>query len=366
MKPNNAVTPVQLAVTIISTIIGVSILGIPNFVTEKVGTAAPLSSVLGVLMGGFGILAITLLGRRFPKQTLIGYNQEILGKKIGNFFSIIVILFFLTLMGVETRHFAEVIVGSLLPNTPISIAIFFMIFLCASVSFLSVSTFVYIHFFYLPFIIIPLLIILLPSIQNITYYHLLPITGHDVSIRMLFSGGMNVTQAVSNFMVIAMLIPFMKNPQKCVKSGLWGYAIGSLFFIITITIALAVFGAEEMKHLLWPTLGLGKMVRIPGDVLSRVDAILLIAWIFAVFTTLFSYYFLYVRGVAELMRSSRYRLIAFLGFPFVFMVASLPQDIYEVYYYVLEVTLVGLIITIIYPVLLFILSIIRRQRGITE
>ncbi|WP_413362785.1 GerAB/ArcD/ProY family transporter [Lysinibacillus sp. 3P01SB] len=366
MKSSDVVTPVQLAVTIISTMIGVSLLGIPNFVTEKVGTAAPLSSVLGVLMGGLGILAITLLGRRFPKQTLIGYNQKILGKKLGNFFSIVIILFFLILMGVETRHFAEVIVGSLLPDTPISISIFFMIFLCASISFLSVSTFVYIHFFYLPFIIIPLLIILLPSIKNITFYHLFPITGHDVSIGMLFSGGMNVTQAISNFMVIAMLIPFMKNPKKCVKSGIWGYVIGSLFFIMTITIALAVFGPEEMKHLLWPTLILGQMVQIPGDVLSRVDAILLIAWIFAVFTTLFSYYFLYVRGVAELVRSSKYRLISSLGFPFVFIVALLPKDIYEVYYYVLEVTLGGLILTIIYPMCLLILAIIRKQRGIAE
>lgn len=183
---------------------------------------------------------------------------------------------------------------------------------------------------------------------------------------MLFSGGMNVTQAISNFMVIAMLIPFMKNPKKCVKSGIWGYVIGSLFFIMTITIALAVFGPEEMKHLLWPTLILGQMVQIPGDVLSRVDAILLIAWIFAVFTTLFSYYFLYVRGVAELVRSSKYRLISSLGFPFVFIVALLPKDIYEVYYYVLEVTLGGLILTIIYPMCLLILAIIRKQRGIAE
>lgn len=323
------ISPIQLASIIVSTIIGIAMLAIPQFAVKGAGMGAPFASLIGVMIAFIGLLATVFLGKKFPSQTLIGYSQDLLGKKVGSLLSALVIATFTIIMGLETRQFAEIVAGSLLPNTPIQVAIFFMIFLCATVGFHNVATFAYIHFFYLPLIIFPIILVLLPSFQDFEIYHLTPILGNDPSLMEFMSGAIVVTQAILGFFVVSMIIPYMKDPNKCVKSSIVGFWIGSFFVIFIITMTLAVFGEAEIQQMFWPTLVLGRMVHIPAQILARIDSILLISWIYGVFTTLLSFYFIFVRGVGELFQTGHYRIISLMGLPLIFIIALLPQDIYE-------------------------------------
>lgn len=362
MKHSDAITSIQFAVIIMSTMIGVSLLVLPKVVADKAGEASALAGIVGIFIASISLFAITLLGKRFPKQTVIEYNKIILGKYLGNFFSFIIILFFVILMGLETRHFAEVLIGGLLPNTPIQVSIFFMIFLCATIGYNNVSSFANIHFFYLPFILIPIVMLIL-GFKDIEFYHLLPILGHDVSFQDFIGGSLIVSQAITNFFLISMIIPYMKEPEKCVKSGFWGFLLGGFSVLSILVMALAVFGSIEIRQMFWPVLVLGRMIQVPGELLARIDSIVIIAWIFAVFTTLLSYYFVFVRGMVELFKLKKYRIISVLGFPVVFFVALIPEDIYELYDFILSFTLAGLLLVIVYPVILLMVAKIRKKKG---
>lgn len=363
MKHSDPISSVQLASIVTGTMVGISLLGLPRFVIQEAGTAAPMVSVVGILFAFIGVVAITTLGRKFSKHTIIEYNQIILGKFVGIFFNIMIVLFFLLLMGLEARHFAEVMIGAILPSTPIQISIFLIILLCAVISFQNVSTFAYIHFIYLPLSVLPLFFVLIPSFRDIEYYHLLPILGHDLSLSKAAKGSMIVSQAISNFLIITMIIPYMKNPQKSVKSGIWGFLLGAVIVFLLITMTLAVFGDVKIIDMFWPTLVLGRMVQIPGEILARIDAILIISWIFAVFTTLLSYFFFSIRGIAQLLKTHQYKRIKFIGLPIVFFVALVPKNIYEMYNYILKITTFGLFLGVIYPVLLLLITKVRKIKG---
>lgn len=360
-KHRERITPWQLTFIVISSILGVSMLAFPRFVVKGAGLGAPLASLFGVSVAFVGLVSIVLLGRRFPKHTLVKYNEIILGKAVGRIFTGVIILFFVLIMGLETRQFSEVIAGGILPSTPIHIAIFMMIFLCATTSFQNVSTFAYIHFFYMPLIIFPLLLVILPIYRDIEVYHLTPIIGNNLVWKEFIQGGLVVTQAMLSFFIITMVIPYMKEPKKCVKSGIVGFIIASLFVMFIVIIVVGVFGEEEVHQMIWPTLILGRMISVPGDILARVDAILIISWIYGVFTTQLSYYFLIVRGIGELFRYYNYRVIALLGTPVVFVIALLPRNIYEMYDYILFATFFGLPLTIIYPVFLLVIAKLRKK-----
>ncbi|WP_415803357.1 GerAB/ArcD/ProY family transporter [Marinicrinis lubricantis] len=347
---------VQVAVITTSTMIGIPVLALPRFVADQAGSGAPLASVIGVMITFAGLLATLLLGRRFPSETIIGYNQIILGKWLGRLMSLLLVVFFVLLMGLEIRQFAEVVAGALLPDTPIRVSIFIMIFLCVAAGFQSVATFAYIHFFYFPLILIPFFIVMIPAFRDITSYHLLPIAGSDSSLRSMLGGGLVTAQAVLNFIIVGMVIPFMKKPKHCVSGGIWGFIIGSAMVIGLITMTVGVFGEREIVELIWPTLVLGRMIKVPSEVLARVDSILLISWIYAVFTTTLSYYFIVVRGAGELFRFHRYRLISIIGAPIIFTIAVIPRNIMQMYNYILAVTLWGLLICIVHPVFLLIVA----------
>ncbi|MFP5303487.1 GerAB/ArcD/ProY family transporter, partial [Cobetia sp. SIMBA_158] len=90
---------------------------------EKSGNAAPLASLVGISIAFIGLLGLLILGRRFSKYTFVGYSKLIVGKVFGNLFIILFLITALILIGLETRQFAEVLVGGLLPDTPIQLSI---------------------------------------------------------------------------------------------------------------------------------------------------------------------------------------------------------------------------------------------------
>ncbi|MEH7386480.1 GerAB/ArcD/ProY family transporter [Bacillus sp. JJ1521] len=364
-KQREKITTVQVAFIVISSILGVATLVIPRFVVKEAGIGAPFASIVGVGITFIGLLAIVYLGKRFPKHTVITYNELILGKVIGRFFSVMIILFFTIIMGLETRQFAEVVAGVLLPTTPIQIAIFMMIFLCATVGFQNVSTFAYIHFFYMPLIIFPFALVLLPAFGNIEVYHITPFLGNDPTWREFLKGSMLVTQSILGFFIISMVIPYMKQPEKGMKGGVWGLLIAGFMVIFIVFMTVGVFGDVEILETIWPTLILGRMVTVPGEILARVDAILVISWIYGVFTTLLSYYFIIIRGIGELFRYYNYRVIAAAGFPVVFCIAIYPQNIYHMYDLILLVTSCGLPLTIVFPVILLGIAKLRKRGGVS-
>jgi spore germination protein len=364
-KQREKITAVQVAFIVISSILGVAMLAFPRFVVKGAGIGAPFASIIGVGITFIGLLAVVYLGKRFPKHTFVTYNEIILGKFIGRFFSVVIILLFTINMGLETRQFAEVVAGVLLPTTPIQIAIFMMIFLCATTGFQNVSTFAYIHFFYMPLIIFPFALVLLPAFGNVEVYHITPILGNDPTWREFLKGSIVVTQSMLSFFIITMVIPYMKQPEKCVKGGVWGLLIASVIVIFIVFMTVGVFGDEEILQTIWPTLILGRMITVPGEILARVDAILVISWIYGVFTTLLSYYFLIVRGIGELFRYYNYRVIALAGFPIVFCIAIFPRNIYHMYELLMLVTFSGLPFTIVFPVILLGIAKLRKKGGVS-
>lgn len=363
MKHSDSITSIQVAIIVMGTILGVSLLALPRFIVERVGVAAPLASLAGIAISLIGFLGLIYLGRRFPKHTFIGYSQIILGKVLGNFFMILFLLITLILIGLETRQFAEVLRGGLLPSTPIQVSIFFMLLLCAVINLSNVSTFAYIHFFYFPLILLPLILVLIGSFKDIEIYHLLPVYGHNVSLKDFMSGALVMMAAISNYFIISMVIPYMKDPKKCTKASILGFFIGAFLVFTLITLSLAVFGEVELTEMIWSTLILSRMIEVPGEILARIDAIFIISWIFAVFTTLLSYYFIFVRGLAEIFKSTSFRLISAITLPLAFTAAIIPQDIYDVYNYLRYLWTASVVFYIIYVLLLIMIAKIRRMKG---
>ncbi|QBK25919.1 GerAB/ArcD/ProY family transporter [Ureibacillus thermophilus] len=361
-KHTDLISSIQFAGIIASTIIGVTLLVLPRIIVTEVGEAAIIVSITGLMISFISLMALILLGKKYPNHTIMGCNRMLLGKFIGTFFNCLIVILAIIIMSFEVREFAEVLANGLLPNTPIEISIILMIIVCALAGFHNVSTFAYIHFFYLPFILIPMILFFL-AFEDIKVYHFLPILGHNLSFKEFMHGALNMASAITNFYVIAMLSPYIKDYNKSLKHGIWGFFLGGVTIIYTIVVSLGVFGVVELHKIYWPVLSLSRIIEIPGEVLSRVDAIVLINWIFAVFTTLLSYYFVIVRGTAEIFRTDKYHFIATLMVPVVFIVALVPNNIYEIYRYGIKVAGFAMILYIILPISLLIIGRFRKKVG---
>src|SRR5690606_3566328 len=129
--------------------------------------------------------------------------------------------------------------------------------------------------------------------------------------------------------VITIVIPEMIKPFQAMKAAFWGWLISGGLYVLIVVAAVSVFGAEETKLLLWPTLELAKTTSLPANILERLDAAFLAVWVTAVFTSLFSSYYLIVQFASQMLRIRRHGMFSFFILPFVFVIAMMPQNVLQ-------------------------------------
>lgn len=355
------ITVIQAAAVIVSTIIGVGVLALPLFAVRAADSGGPLVTFLAVMLAFFGLLLITWLGIRFPEQTIIQYSEAIIGKWLASIGSLFIIGFFAVLTSLTAREFGEVVVTSVLKSTPVEVTVIVMLLLAAISTRNGITTFAHIHTFYVPFLLIPVLVIVALSLKNAEGINLLPIWGNEPG--GMFKGILTIAALFQGSFILTVVIPAMKHPGKAMKASFWGLVIAGGLYVIIVAATISVFGAEEIKQLLWPTLELAKATSLPANVLERLDAAFLAVWVTAVFTTLFSSYFLTIYSMSHLLRLKEHKLFSYFILPFVFVMAMLPKNIIHMYEIIEDVGRIGLIITMVYPGLLLVVSILRKKRG---
>ncbi|WP_134702055.1 endospore germination permease [Ammoniphilus sp. YIM 78166] len=361
METPREITVLQAAIIVVSSIIGVGILALPRLAVLSADTVAPLVTLLGTVIALMGLIMVTLLGMRFPKHSIIRYSEFIIGAWLGRIGSASIICFFAVLTALTAREFGEVVVTAVLQRTPLEVTVIVMLLLAAFTTRNDITTFAYIHHFYSPIILGPAILIVVLSLKNAEVVRLLPVWGTEPA-RMLM-GMLTVAALFQGFFIITMVIPAMRRPQKAMLASLWGISISGVLYLMIVVATLAVFGAEELKLLLWPTLELAKTTSLPAAILERLDAAFLAVWVTAVFTTLLSSYFLTIQATSELFRLRNHRMFSFFALPFIFVIAMVPSNDLQMYQWIETVGRIGLFITIGYPSVLWAIAWIRNKRG---
>ncbi|MCM3768640.1 spore germination protein [Neobacillus niacini] len=354
------ITTIQATAILISTIIGVGVLPLPLFAVQEGGTGAPLVTFLGLALGAIGLVILTQLGIRHPQKTIITYSEDIIGKWLGRFCSLFVILFFFILTGLTAREFGEVVVAGVLQETPLEITVIVMLLLACISCRNNINVFSYIHNFYLPIILAPVLIVVALSLKNANLLYLRPIIG--TNLPDMFIGTLTISALFQGSFIMTIIIPSMKNPNQAIKASLWGISISGGLYLLLVIATVSVFGTEEMKQILWPTLELARTTAVPGNVLQRLDVIFLAVWVTAVFTTLFSSYFFTIYSIKQLLHIQDHKMLSYFLFPFIFILAMLPQNIFQMYEFIKFVGRAGLLITILYPGLLLMIDFLKNRR----
>lgn len=358
------VTMLQFAMSLGTTIIGVGILAFPRITVGLVGTGAPLATISAVLLMVLCGLGLAYLGSKYPNDTMFEYADRLLGKWVARALLIGIILYFMELAALAAREFGEVVVTSVLQRTPLEVTTLIMIFLAATAARTSVAVFTRILTFYMPLVYFPVVIIVALTLKSAETIHIFPIFGfyRETSVNQMVEAVLVVAALFQNYIIIGLLIPYMYRPNQAWKSAIIGIGAAGVIYIIIIYSTLAVFGVEEIKKLLWPTLELAKTAAFPLLFLERMDPIFLAVWVTAVFTAILASYFVMVKGLAHLFGFENHRVFVLLAIPLIYMLSIQPANIFIVYTTVKQVGISGLVLTIGYPLILLVLHAFRRVK----
>lgn len=364
MNNSREITLIQAVAILVSTIVGVGILNLPLTAVQVANSGAPMATLLGMIVSFCGLALIALLGMRFPTHSFIQYSEEIVGKWFAWFVGLFMIALFGVLTALVTREFGEVVVTAVLKDTPLDVTVIIMLLLAATSSRKNMTVFAYIHYFYFPFLLVPVLMIVALSLKNAEMIHLQPIWGNQPNGMSM--GILKTAALFQGAFIMLMIIPSLRQPQKALQAGTWGMLIVGVLYLAIVIATVSVFGSEETKNLMWPTLELSKATSLPANVLERLDAAFLVVWVTAVYTSLLSCYYFTVYTISQLIRLADHRMLSWFILPFVYWIAMQPQNIVQMNKIIEIVGNIGLLITIVYPGVLLLIALIRRKKGASD
>ncbi|MEF2966966.1 endospore germination permease [Paenibacillus sp. M1] len=358
MSRKQTILTIQAATVIASSTFGVSVLSFPNAMARSAGTGAPLMTVAGILLALLGFWPLASLGRKFKGQTIFEYGQVLIGKWAAAGIHVLLLLFFTVSSALYIREFGNVLSIVVFRKTPIEVSMILILLTVAFSCRRDVVKFSYIHIFYFPFMFLPFLLLMLLSVSRIDILNLLPMMGNHPMNPIGFAQSLSLYLGT---FVITVLIPHMSNPEASMKSVIYGIIASGALYLLMILSSLGIYGVQETKKLIYPTLELSRSISL-GGVLERFDVLFIVVWFVTVYTTIYTSYYLASYTLSKLLNFSDLRVSSSFLFPFLLAISLIPRSVFQSGDIARSTEFVGIVLAILYPLLLKIISLFHRRR----
>lgn len=360
------ITPRQSASMISSTIIGVGVLTLPRVAASYAEQSGWISVLLGAALSMIGLAIITVLSRKYPGMTMVGYTDRILGSQsapmIGKLLSLPIIVGYVAFWSVNTvivaRIFGEVVITTVLTRTPLEVIIGTMLFTAMTLAVYPVEVLARVNEILLPIILIPVLIISLSSFQSSRLENLFPL--FDVNWSSFLMGVAASAISFYGYEIMSVFLANTDSKKNYMKHNLYGIMIPGAVYTLIVVSGISVFGTDELSLLAWPTLELVKTTEVPGLILERLESAFLGVWVAAVFTTVGNLYSASVITVRQILGLKKGRIIAIALLPLYYWLSLRAPNVHALFKYQTYIGYVGVIFVFIIPLLLWIISLVRR------
>ena len=281
--------------------VGGTILALPTVTTRAFGTSAWWLLLIYGLVFTLGGWLTARLATKFPDETFIEFGAKILGTPLSWALNLFLILVFLAVVPLETRLMVEIATIAVLPHAPSwFISGFFLLVVTYSIV-KGLDTFAQVNeFLIIASILIGAAVVIL-GWQNADLIHMLPLVNLR-DFRLQPDLILVPSFAFFGYPILLYLAPFLKDPKKMTVYTVRTLVFISLLFGFFTFTVLSVFGAKETLNQGWPALELAKSINIPGIFIERLDLVLILSWIPAIFTTAAVSFFFGVLGIIRLFK----------------------------------------------------------------
>lgn len=351
----------QLTSIMISSMIGVGILIIPRTATELLRQMGWFGPVAGAIIASVAVAAIVYLGNQFPGLTFVEFMPKIFGVAIGTLCVFLFILYQFLNAGITARLFGEVVVTSVLPQTPLEVIIITLLLLVMFLCCHEIEVVARVNELLIPFLLLPSLLVPLVSFLNADWYNLLPFQLE--SWTDVIKTGLDTYTLYTGYELLMVYFAFAIPGARLGMASMTGMSFALVVYVITVVAGITVFGYEELQRLVWPTLELIKVTQKSGWFLERFESAFLAIWVASVFTTIGNMLYATIFSLRRLFHKGiRFqRITAIVIMVPLFFLTLVPQNIVELFSFTKYLTVVGFLITIIIPLLLAITQFMRNQ-----
>jgi spore germination protein (amino acid permease) len=337
--------------------IGVGILGMVRFVAEKAGHDAPLAILLSGLYPQIGILFMWLLLRRFRTMGIYEIHQQLFGRWIGKLFNLLFAAYCLYAFFMTVRTFSELVNTWLYPMTSpwVLTSIFLMPTMYASFAGIRLLGRYAIAASFLTVWILTL--VYFPAREGSGTY-LLPIGSNGVS--RIFQGSLLSALSILGFELLLVIYPYVTYKKDVLPAATIANWSMTLIYTINAVVSIMFFSLPQLEKTIWPMLTMYKHVQVPF--IERFETIVIAIWIIKIVNTAGTYLWAGVEGVLKTVPVKKWLLYSMILIAALYGTALLRSRT-EINLHLNFLSKLGLGIMILYPLALWLLSLVLRKKG---
>lgn len=288
------------------TVLATGFLVLPTISAQYAKNDLWLTGIFASLFGCVIVYVVTRLHQLYPKQTVIQYSEQIVGKVLGKIIGMVYFLYFLHATGIISREYAEFVKGNFLFKTPILLIISSITLLCAfavrgGAEMLARSAMVFTPIFILPIFILLLLI------PDIDVNNMFPILVHG--IIPVIKGTITPQSWVFEFFLMTFFLPCLADPSKGRKWGMISMCavIVSMTYVNLITLFLL---GPDTGNKIYPILIAFRYISF-SNFFENMEALLLAMWVVGNFIKIGVYFYAAVLSFGQCLQLSDYRFVVF-------------------------------------------------------
>jgi spore germination protein AB len=239
--------------------IGIGVLGYQRIIAETAGYDAWIA----VILAGVSIHIIIWMMFKIAETSngdLISAHSYIIGEKLGKAFSFIFLFYFILLATTVLRTYIEVVQVWMFPNFKtfwFSLAFLLLTVYIIFGGFRTVTGIAFLG------TILPMYLVFTfaYTVPFATYENLLPVFDH--TIMDLLKASKNMTLTYLGYETLLFYYPYIKEPKRAKK---WAHfailATTSVYTLLTF-ITFSYFSEAQLEQVVWATLTMWKIVRMP-------------------------------------------------------------------------------------------------------
>ena len=264
----------------ISIVLGVfvtyTLVSLPRNLLETTKT----STIINIIyVGIIGILIAYLIYKlisKFPGNDIIDIAEYLGGKTFKTIIGILFIFYFIFSSSILLRNFCECLKIVYYPVTSlIFIILTFILTICIALRH-NFSSIAKVNLLIIPLVIISIIFLFFANFRNFSFENIFPILGDG--IFNTFITGLGNLGAFGGISLLYFIPPFLKEPEKMKKVYLTSIILGSIYFLLCISIILFMFVSLMYTNQIMPLYLAARYIEF-GDFFQRLESVFLLIWI---------------------------------------------------------------------------------------
>ncbi|THG90800.1 spore germination protein GerB [Alkalihalobacillus alcalophilus ATCC 27647 = CGMCC 1.3604] len=256
--------------------VGVGVLSFQSEIVKETGYDAWISVILAGVLVNFSIACMYIILKRADGD-IIKVHQELFGKWIGGFLSLLIATFLLFLALIILRTYIEIVqvwVFEDLQNWCFALLSIPFFYYVVSGGFRTVVGLAFLSIL----ITLPIYPLFLMTLEFAQYNNIVPVWKH--SVLEVIEGAKVATFSYSGFELLLVYFPFLKHKELSQKWTQLGAAFTTLLYTYITLICLFFYSEEQINKTIWALLTLFKVIEFPF--LERFEYIGITVWMIVV------------------------------------------------------------------------------------